>query len=158
MRRARPRQDGPSWGHLTQRKAAAFTLSSAAGPKPGPGQSLDFCLQVHLNPTTIRKTVSNPQDQRQDPAAWKARWPNHCKACGGWGVLPRAGADSRRIANDDSRQITLRLCDALPPGTCHRCGAPDGIDPADKLSRGCRHCGWDFHDRVPVVDGQEEGQ
>lgn len=41
-------------------------------------------------PATVhtRPPVSNQQDQQQDPvAAWKARWPNHCKACRGWGVF-----------------------------------------------------------------------
>ena len=98
------------------------------------------------NPTTLHtRPVSNQQDQQQDPvAAWKARWPNHCKACGGWGVFQRADHEP-----NESGEITLRLCDAVPPGTCHRCGAPDGIDVADELSRGCRCCGWDYDDGVP---------
>jgi hypothetical protein len=103
------------------------------------------------DPTTLHtRPLSNQQEQQQqDPvAAWKARWPNHCKACGGWGVLQRTGHEP-----NESGEITLRLCDALPPGTCHRCGAPDGIDLQDELSRGCRECGWDFDDGVPEPGG-----
>jgi hypothetical protein len=101
---------------------------------------------VERKPATLYTgPVTNPQDQPQDPAtAWKARWPNHCKACGGWGVLQRADHEPH-----ESGEITLRLCDAPPPGTCHRCGASNGIDVADELSRGCRYCGWDYDDGVP---------
>jgi hypothetical protein len=87
--------------------------------------------------------MSNPHEPPQDPIeAWKARWPNHCKACGGWGAFPQA--------DPALGEITLTLCLALPPGTCHRCGAANAIDPEDAvLSRGCRECGWDFDDGVP---------
>jgi hypothetical protein len=107
------------------------------------------------DPSTLHTMpVSNQQDQPQDPvAAWQARWPNHCKACGGWGVFRRSGQDPCEIAEHESGEITLRLCDALPPGSCHRCGAPDGIDVADELSRGCRYCGWDYDDGVPEPGG-----
>jgi hypothetical protein len=105
---------------------------------------------VERNPAAPRtRPMSDQQEQQQDPvAAWKARWPNYCKACGGWGVFQRADHEP-----NESGEITLKLCDALPPGTCHRCGAPDGIDVADELSRGCRYCGWDYDDGVPEPGG-----
>jgi hypothetical protein len=104
-----------------------------------------------------RPPVSNQRDQQQDPvAAWKARWPNHCKACGGWGVFRRVSHKPGEIAGHESGEITLRLCDALPSGTCHRCGASDGINVADELSRGCRYCGWDYDDGVPEASEPEK--
>ena len=122
-------------------------LQAARGPVALPES-------VEHNPATLpTRPMSNQQDQRQDPvAAWKARWPNHCKACGGWGVFQRADHEP-----NESGEITLKLCDALPPGTCHRCGAPDGIDAADGLSRGCRYCGWDYDDGVPQASGPGKG-
>ena len=106
------------------------------------------------NPATPHtRSMGNQPDPQQDPAeAWKARWPNYCKACGGWGVFQRADHEP-----NESGEITLKLCDALPPGTCHRCGAPDGIDAADGLSRGCRYCGWDYDDGVPEASGPGKG-
>jgi hypothetical protein len=83
--------------------------------------------------------MSNPQDQQQDPfAAWKAEWPNYCRACSGWGCFQRYNAVNR--------ETTITLCDVLPAGSCHRCGASDGIDPEDEVGRGCRHCGWSYDD------------
>jgi hypothetical protein len=42
-------------------------------------QTTQFC--IHRTP---KKTMGTPQEQQSDPvAAWKALWPNHCKACGG---------------------------------------------------------------------------
>ena len=90
---------------------------------------------VKREPTTLYTgSVGNPHEPQQDPVeAWKTRWPNHCKACGGWGVLQRADHEPNQ-----SGEIPLRLCGALAPGACHRCGAPDGIDVTNELSRGCR--------------------
>jgi hypothetical protein len=102
--------------------------------------------------TAHTRPVSNQHDQQQDPVAWKARWPNHCKVCGGWGVFRHAGHEPGGTVGHESGEITLSLCDALPPGTCHRCGAPDGMAVGNELSRGCRHCGWDYDDGVPEPD------
>lgn len=70
--------------------------------------------------------------------AWKARWPNHCEACGGWGVF--------QYVNANTGETTLTLCDALPAGACHRCGDPQGIDPDDEVHPQCRSCGWNQDD------------
>lgn len=103
--------------------------------------------------TAHARPVSNQQDQQQDPvAAWKAHWPNYCRACGGWGVFRHVGREPGEVAGHESGEITLRLCDALLSGTCHRCGVPDGMAVGDELSRGCRHCGWDYDDGVPGPD------
>jgi hypothetical protein len=87
--------------------------------------------------------MSNPHDQHQDAVeAWKARWPDYCRACGGWGLIdyrdPRTG------------EAGAEPCRALPEGSCHRCGTPDAIHPEGVvLSRGCIECGWDFDDGIP---------
>lgn len=90
--------------------------------------------------------MSNQCEQPQEsPAeAWKVRWPNHCKACGGWGVFHYATADTG--------ETTPTLCDALPAGTCHRCGDPQGLDPDDEVRAPCRSCGWNHDDGVPPAD------
>jgi hypothetical protein len=87
--------------------------------------------------------MSDQDEQQEDPVeAWKAQWPNYCRACGGWSVFqeedPALG------------EITMVACTTLPEGPCHRCGAADAIDPEDAvLNRGCRECGWDHDDGVP---------
>jgi hypothetical protein len=90
--------------------------------------------------------MSNPcEPPQEDPVeAWKARWPNHCKACGGWGVFQEAATETG--------EVTLTLCDALPAGTCHRCGDPQGIDLDDETHPQCRSCGWNYDDGVPAVE------
>jgi hypothetical protein len=91
--------------------------------------------------------MSNPQEQPQDPVeAWKAQWPNHCKACGGWGAWQYA---------EPSGELTIERCTALPEGTCHRCGTLDAIDPEDEMHPQCRECGWNFDDGVPEPDDQD---
>jgi hypothetical protein len=86
--------------------------------------------------------VSNQQEQQDPVEAWKARWPNYCRACGGWGVFQQV--------DPALGETTLTLCLALPEGTCHRCGA---LDPENAvLSRGCQECGWDHDDGIPEAE------
>lgn len=59
---------------------------------------------------------------------WRKRWPNHCGACGGWGMWL-----------NDQEQPTL--CDARPLTQCHRCGAHALTPPGH-----CKVCLWDFDD------------
>jgi hypothetical protein len=131
-------------------------LDEARGdPEPQAARGpLALPTSVGRNPAALPTGLVNaPHERPKDPTvAWKARWPNHCKACGGWGVFQRADHDP-----PDSGEIPLKLCDALPPGACHRCGAPGGIDLQNRLSRGCRECGWEFDDGVPEPGGPGKG-
>jgi hypothetical protein len=91
--------------------------------------------------------MSDQQDQMDPVEAWKARWPNYCRACGGWGAYQQEDPVLGEIA--------LVACTALPEGTCHRCAAADAVHPEDAvLSRGCRECGWDHDDGLG--DGPQE--
>jgi hypothetical protein len=85
--------------------------------------------------------MSNDGEPQDPVAAWKAEWPNYCRACGGWGLI-----DYQDAATGETGAVP---CKALPEGTCHRCVAPDGIDPQDEVGRGCRRCGWNGDDGLP---------
>jgi hypothetical protein len=65
-------------------------------------------------------------------AARRERWPNYCPACSGWGA-----------------KTLWDCCDALLPGTCHRCGQ-NGIDPESSYCP-CQHCGWWYDGGMPVT-------
>jgi hypothetical protein len=88
--------------------------------------------------------MSNDGEPQDLVEAWKARWPNYCRTCGGWGLLQYGDAQTG--------ESTAERCDALPLSTCHRCGAPDGLDPKDEVGLGCSRCGWNFDDGVPEDD------
>jgi hypothetical protein len=71
--------------------------------------------------------------------AWKAKWPNHCTGCKGWGG---ATVSTYPDSPDD-----FDVCDALPDAhTCHRCGAL-GLD--DDGNGPCAGCGWNYDDGMP---------
>jgi hypothetical protein len=92
--------------------------------------------------------MHQPDDPQIDPEdAWRAEWPRHCRICGGWGYFE--DVDAR------TGETTMGRCTARPEAACHRCGAPDGIDPDDEVGRGCQHCGWNFDDGIPF-DGPKQ--
>lgn len=75
--------------------------------------------------------------------AWAARWPAHCKACGGWG-----GAAFWQSHGEGPSEQMFDPCDAPANlATCHRCGEP-GLNPDDGGGP-CSACGWNYDDGVP---------
>lgn len=73
-------------------------------------------------------------------AAWRARWPNHCPACRGWGGATHY--ESHGFRHGAAERI-FDLCDAIPETQCHRCGEHGLTDEGEGP---CKHCGWDFDD------------
>lgn len=72
---------------------------------------------------------------------WKAKWPNHCSACGGWG-----GATSHQSVPYGATTAAMPIfdiCDALPETQCHRCGQHGLTQESDGP---CSFCGWNFDD------------
>jgi hypothetical protein len=78
---------------------------------------------------------------RQANQAWRDRWPNHCKSCGGWG-----GELSDPLHPAESVWMP---CEALPPEVCHRCGfAGLNLESGDGPRR---FCGWDQDNGLAVT-------
>jgi len=73
-------------------------------------------------------------------AAWRARWPNHCPACRGWGGATHY--ESHGFRHGTAEQI-FDLCDAIPETQCHRCGEHGLTEEGDGP---CVRCGWNFDD------------
>lgn len=78
--------------------------------------------------------------------AWKAKWPHHCKNCGGWGMFITRGVYSG--PPEHCYPDECDPCDAIPDGMCHRCRAMNytvdqGYGYGD---RKCPACGWRFDD------------
>lgn len=78
--------------------------------------------------------------------AWCAKWPFHCKACGGWG-----GANSRQghpYGSTTAYEDVFDLCEA-PRSGCHRCDGP----LVDDDQGPCTKCGWNCDDGDPQAQG-----
>lgn len=78
------------------------------------------------------------------PTEWKEKWPNHCKACGGWGQSS-VYWDNHGVPG--SGEPCCDTCEAIEDYTiCHRCGehglSEDGEGP-------CSKCGWNYDDGLP---------
>lgn len=78
-------------------------------------------------------------------AAWRAKWPHHCKACAGWGGV--TFFQSHPYGMGSAHEAMFDPCEAAhSPAICHRCGEPglteDGEGP-------CNACGWDYDDGEP---------
>jgi hypothetical protein len=75
---------------------------------------------------------------------WKAKWPNHCPACGGWGGI--TFHQSHPYGMGSASEQLFDECQAIEnPTTCHRCGE-DGLNEDGEGP--CKACGWDFDDGV----------
>lgn len=72
--------------------------------------------------------------------AWKAKWPNYCKSCGGWGVTTYY--ESHGFKYGPSEQI-VDPCEARSETACHRCGM-EGHDPDHEQA--CFFCGHNSDD------------
>lgn len=82
--------------------------------------------------------------------AWVFQWPNHCASCGGWGCsnYPATGP-SYSYGGPGGFDV----CEALPEGTCHRCGMEDAmlLVTGDFKFLPCKFCGWNFDDGVATA-------
>ncbi len=89
------------------------------------------------------QAVVEAEDMRA--ATWRAMWPNHCKACAGWG-----GAtffQSHPYGMGSAQEQMFDPCEAPSSAAiCHRCGeaglTEDGEGP-------CKACGWNYDDGEP---------
>ncbi len=77
---------------------------------------------------------------------WAAKWPDHCKKCGGWGM--HTAYDSVPYGSTYVNMPTSEACDAYEDEkTCHRCGKP-GLQ-AETAEGPCFLCGWNYDDGMP---------
>ncbi len=94
------------------------------------------------------KELEAYDDIAKHAAEWAAKWPAHCRSCGGWGGhwYPATGP-SYSCGGEPGG---FDLCGALPEGTCHRCGAADAVDEESEAK--CRVCGWIWgEDGIPQL-------
>lgn len=75
---------------------------------------------------------------------WKARWPNHCHTCGGWGGS--SFWQSHPYGMGSASEAVFEPCDALSELHCHRCGEPGLQEDTDGP---CMFCGWNADDGSP---------
>jgi hypothetical protein len=86
---------------------------------------------------------------QQLAAVWREKWPQHCKACHGWGGS--SYTQSHPYGMGSAHETLFDPCEATErPETCHRCGL-DGLD-ADGNGP-CKHCGWNYDDGDPEHGG-----
>jgi len=84
---------------------------------------------------------------KQAAAEWVLKWPNHCKACGGWGGS--TFLQSHPYGMGSASESLFEQCSAIEKyETCHRCGQ-DGL--TEDGNGPCRFCGWDYDDGSPQV-------
>jgi hypothetical protein len=82
--------------------------------------------------------------------AWKAKWPNYCRKCGGWGLIGEPPSTPEDPGPDP--------CDAFgEEDRCHRCGGelepvyseagdPENGPRLDIDSWKCKACSWSWDD------------
>lgn len=79
-------------------------------------------------------------------ARWRAAWPDHCKACQGWGGA--VSFQTHPYGATSAAEPLFDLCEAHERiETCHRCGQ-DGL--AESGEGPCLHCGWNYDDGEPL--------
>lgn len=77
---------------------------------------------------------------KEAQAAYRAQWPNHCKRCGGWGLLGWTEAHGERFEEPCD--------DCVAAGLCPRCGA-EGLDSENPEP--CPTCGWNNDEGLPSL-------
>lgn len=78
----------------------------------------------------------------EQAAAWRLKWPKHCKACDGWG-----GSTFTQSHGPGPGEQMFDVCEAGAPEMCHRCGEAGLTEDSEGP---CTHCGWDFDDGAPL--------
>jgi hypothetical protein len=87
--------------------------------------------------------------QQQEPsnaAAWREKWPNHCKRCHGWGGS--SYEESHGFRGGGSETIFDLCGEDENPLNCHRCGRP-GL--SEDMEGPCKFCNWNFDDGEPSL-------
>jgi len=75
-------------------------------------------------------------------AEWRAKWPNHCVKCHGWGGF--TFKQSHPYGMGSATETLVDPCEAIAKlETCHRCGY-DGL--TDTAEGPCKFCGWNYDD------------
>jgi hypothetical protein len=72
---------------------------------------------------------------------WKAKWPDYCRVCDGWGML----GEAPNTPEDPGPEP----CDAFgDEDRCHRCGSPLSDLPLNQAMSQwhCSMCGWSWDD------------
>jgi len=84
--------------------------------------------------------------QRTEEAKqWRAKWPNHCKHCVGWG----GSAYSENHGIPGPGETIFDPCGAIEdPTICHRCGEKGLTEDSEGP---CTKCGWNFDDGEPQL-------
>ena len=72
---------------------------------------------------------------------FKAKWPNYCKKCGGWGMHSYTEMHG---FNYGCGEQMAEPCECVEEGICPRCGKEAGFD--DEGQGPCQHCGWNYDD------------
>lgn len=86
-------------------------------------------------------------------STWADLWPNHCRACRGWGGA--TSYQSQPYGMGSVQESFFDPCGAIDnPLTCHRCGAPGLSEDSDGP---CGACGWNYDDGEPEPEEVEEG-
>jgi hypothetical protein len=79
-------------------------------------------------------------------AAWREKWPGHCKACHGWGG--KSFTERHGFKGGGGEQM-FDECQAIEDArVCHRCGCL-GLDVAGEGP--CSACGWNYDDGEPTL-------
>ncbi len=117
-------------------------------------------VKQFLDVAMARKTQQEPTPEQIDEAAchakvqqlaaeWREKWPQHCKACHGWGGS--SYTQSHPYGMGSAHETLFDPCEATErPETCHRCGV-DGLDGDGNGP--CKHCGWNYDDGDPEHGG-----
>jgi DnaJ-class molecular chaperone len=78
---------------------------------------------------------------------WRARWPNHCKACHGWGG--KIFTQSHSYGMGSASEQIFEPCDATEKlETCHRCGE---LGLSEEAEGPCKFCEWNYNDGEPQL-------
>ncbi|WP_422928596.1 hypothetical protein [Singulisphaera sp. PoT] len=98
------------------------------------------------------------QTRLAEIAAWDARWPNHCKACGGTGGSSSAYDPSPAgVSLSPGHFYDFEPCEACAgSGICPRCGTAGLTSEErgdDSTGDGpCSACGWNGSRDMPPAD------
>lgn len=88
---------------------------------------------------------------------WRARWPNACQSCGGWGGHgysydpSPAGVSLAPGSMQDFDPCEEPGC--VSEGFCARCGQPTLSEIPGVFEEGqgpCKDCGWNYNDGEPM--------
>jgi hypothetical protein len=99
-------------------------------------------------------SVEQPRDLSVE--AWKAKWPNWCRACNGWGALDTGGPDvwpavdnaTQKEREDAGFVDCWTKCEVRSELKCHRCSGEFPASAYPEKHWCCNECGWSFDDGI----------